>query len=379
VTLLTLSGLHSLDSRYEEASTINHSPIETIFGITLPLLFPFIVSGTAFVFIFSLFNYGVPALLRELTYPVEIFTQFSAFYNEGRATSLAFPLVVLAVILLILQRKCMGKRSYVTVASGTKPQPYIKLGRFRTGAVFFVSGVLFLTVFLPLIVLLIKIGSFESIKAAWRTSSSEVSTSILFSAFAATILVVFGFLMSNAIETLKKVHSKHLDILTFIPFAFPATVVGIGLIYFWNNSITEIIYKSSLILIIAYIIRFIPFAIRGIKASLEQIGPTLKEAAMLSEKSWIKRVVGIDLPLALQGIAAGWVIAFVLCMSELGVTLLVIPPGQGTLALKIYTLMHYGSNKLVAALSLILILTNLVVTSAIVFVIRKRTHLWRAT
>ena len=59
--------------------------------------------------------------------------------------------------------------------------------------------------------------------------------------------------------------------------------------------------------------------------------------------------------------AAGWIIAFILCMGELGSTLLVIPPGNGTISLKIYTLMHYGANEVVAALSLILIGINMIV------------------
>ena len=74
--------------------------------------------------------------------------------------------------------------------------------------------------------------------------------------------------------------------------------------------------------------------------------------------------------------AAGWIIAFILCMNELGVTLLVIPPGLGSISLKIYTLMHYGANKIVAALALMLIGINLLISSAVLsgmrFSLRKQ-------
>jgi iron(III) transport system permease protein len=65
----------------------------------------------------------------------------------------------------------------------------------------------------------------------------------------------------------------------------------------------------------------------------------------------------------LPALVAGWSIAFILCMSELGATLLVIPPGMGTITLKIYTLMHYRANQMVAALSLVLIAVNLLVAA----------------
>ena len=75
----------------------------------------------------------------------------------------------------------------------------------------------------------------------------------------------------------------------------------------------------------------------------------------------------IDAPLCLPGLVAGWSIAFILCMGELGTTLLVIPPGMGTLSLKIYTLMHYGASQMVAALSYILICINLAVAACAVW------------
>ena len=53
--------------------------------------------------------------------------------------------------------------------------------------------------------------------------------------------------------------------------------------------------------------------------------------------------------------AAGFFVAFVLSLGELGTTLLVIPAGWETLPLKIYNLMHYGAERMVAALSLVLV------------------------
>ena len=48
-------------------------------------------------------------------------------------------------------------------------------------------------------------------------------------------------------------------------------------------------------------------------------------------------------------------LVFVLCLGELGSTLLTIPPGMETLSLRIYNLMHYGAHDIVAALAAILL------------------------
>ena len=84
IVLLTLSGFRTMDQRLEDAARLNHRPFRTMQKVTLPLISPYIFSGAVFVFIFALFNYGVPALLRVHTYPVEIFARFSAFYNQMR-------------------------------------------------------------------------------------------------------------------------------------------------------------------------------------------------------------------------------------------------------------------------------------------------------
>jgi len=63
----------------------------------------------------------------------------------------------------------------------------------------------------------------------------------------------------------------------------------------------------------------------------------------------------IELPLLLPGIGAGAAVVFLLGLGELGATLLVVPPGSGTLALRIYNYLHYGASDSVAALALCLI------------------------
>jgi iron(III) transport system permease protein len=98
----------------------------------------------------------------------------------------------------------------------------------------------------------------------------------------------------------------------------------------------------------------------------------MREAACLHQSSRLKRLFRIDLPLVKRGLAICWIIVFIFSMGELGATLLVIPPGAGTLSLKIYTLMHYGAGPLVAALSIILILVSLLFSSILLKTLHQK-------
>lgn len=361
--LIVISGLSQVDRRMEETASFNGSPFLVYRKITLPLIRPHIISGMVFVFIFSFFNYGIPSMLRVPTYPVEIFARFSAFYDEASATALSTPLVAIALLLLLYQKKYMEGRSYVTIGTASR-SAYQSVFKSRA-AKYFVWSFLVLSVGCPLIALLIQAGSLQSFAVAWKTSYMEIITSVLLATLAATLCTTLGYFLALYLEEQKSWWKDIVNGLSLLPFAFPATLFGIGLIHLWNRSSTQFIYTSSAILIIAYIARFIPFAIRIITAGLNQISPGVKEAAIICRKSRWSRLLRIELPLVKKPLAICWIVIFIFSMGELGATLLVIPPGEGTLSLKIYTLMHYGAAPLVSALALILIGVNLLFSSAL--------------
>ncbi len=159
ITFLTVSGLSSLDPRLEEAGALTCAKKDVIRRITLPLLVPYLFAGAVFVFIFAVSDYGVADLLRVNTYPVEISAQFSAFYNTPKAVVLALPLMGITLFLILLQRRFMGKKSYVTIScDNNNRHVLILLGRAKIIAVFFCSAVIFFSVIVPVGMLVIGAG-----------------------------------------------------------------------------------------------------------------------------------------------------------------------------------------------------------------------------
>lgn len=141
-----------------------------------------------------------------------------------------------------------------------------------------------------------------------------------------------------------------------LSFAVPATVLGISLIRLWNNGVfSHLVYGTATIVIIGYVARFTPLGIRTISSGFKQISMSIEESATVSGISWRQTVWKILVPLTKPALYATWVLAFVMCMGELGTTILIYPSGYETLPIRILTLTHYGPDSLVSAFCVVLI------------------------
>ena len=94
-------------------------------------------------------------------------------------------------------------------------------------------------------------------------------------------------------------------------------------------------------------------------AILQRIPPSLEQAAQLCGASWFMTLRCIVAPLVKRGLMTIWVIAYKFCLRDIGITLVVYPPGSDTLPVRILTLMANGAPSLIAALCVILIAVTL--------------------
>jgi iron(III) transport system permease protein len=137
-----------------------------------------------------------------------------------------------------------------------------------------------------------------------------------------------------------------------IPLAIPAPLVGIGLVALWNRTMMIDAYGTSLMLVLAALARFVPIATIVFVAQLRRIQPLLFDAARVFQVGRAQGMVRVWLPLVAPGLVAGACFTFALVLGELGATIIVAPPGQATLAIRIYNLLHYGATELIAGLCL---------------------------
>ena len=362
VTLTAMAGLASMERSLEEAAMMRHGAPTTLGRITLPLALPHILSGAVFVFVFSLVNVSVPDLLRVRTYPLEIFVQFSAFYDNGAAALLALPLVALTALLLAAQKIYMGERSYVQLHGGGERPLILGLGPWRLPALLFCLVAVGLSVLLPLAVLGYTAGAPDAYLGVLRSSAAELGYSLVLALSGGGLTLLVAFPLAYFTVRDGGLFSKGLAWASLLPLAIPGTTMGIGMIGVWNNPLVDRVYGSSSIIVLGYVARFIPFAVILLATAVRRMHPNQEEAASIAGAGGMKIIRRIVAPLCRRGALAAFFIVFLLSFGELGATLLVIPPGRETITIRIYNMMHYGAERQVAALSLIFIVIVIAAT-----------------
>jgi iron(III) transport system permease protein len=350
--LATEVAARRIDGRLEEAALIVAGPSRVLWRITVPLAFPAIVGAALVVFVLAISEFGVPALLRVPVYTTEVFTAFAAFYDFSRATLLSIPLMGLCVVIAAVAVRLLGAPVVVTRrgVSGATALP----GRWRAPATMFTWAVIVVALIVPLAVLVSEAMGARSIAAAIRGSGGAVVASVLLATAGATLVVVVAVWLGYA-RARAGVRTGHgLDVLFVAAFAVPSTVVGIALIGLWNRPgwLGEL-YGTHAMLILGYLARFVPVAALVVAASARYVATSHEEAAAVGGAGWIRTMAKIVLPQMRLGVAAAWVIVFVMAFGELGVSILVAPPGESTLPIRIYTLIANTPASHVAALALL--------------------------
>jgi len=153
--------------------------------------------------------------------------------------------------------------------------------------------------------------------------------------------------------------------LVALPLAVPAPLVGIGLILFWNRPAFDAVYGGAAMPVLAGAVRFLPLAAVVVAAQLRRIDPLLIDAAQVFQARPASGWLQVRLPMLAPGLIAAAGLVFALTLGELGATLLVAPPGQGTLTIRIYNYLHFGASDAVAGLCLLMMVAT-VATGGIV-------------
>jgi iron(III) transport system permease protein len=350
--LATEAATRRVDGRLEEAALLVTGTRRMLWRITFPLVAPIVAATTLIIFVLAISEFGVPSLLRVPVFTTEVFTAFASLYDFGVATSLATPLLILVVIAAILSRLAISDRDLTTRRSLHEGLP-LKLGRLRIPAIVSVGLLLVFSVLLPLTVLGFEAGSIERVVVAARSSSVAIMNSIMLASVGALLIVALAVLLGYFRGRARSRLSFIADLIFIVLFAVPSTVVGIGLIGLWNRpGIIGQIYMSPAIIVISYLTRFVPVAALIIAPGVRQVPVTSEEAASLAGASWPRIFRHIVFPQMRASVAAALVVAFIFAFGELGATVLIAPPGESTLPVRVYTLIANAPSTEVAALAL---------------------------
>jgi iron(III) transport system permease protein len=350
--LATELALRRLDGRLEEAAMIVAPPHRVLWRITLPLVAPTILASALITFVLAVSEFGVPGLLRVRVYTTEVFTAFAALYDFSRAIVLAVPLLLVCVVVAATAAAVVGDRLIAARRSvGVSP---VAFRDWRRAAQTSLLAVVAVAVALPLVILSREALAARSLLEVVTGSRNAVVSSLLLSASGATLVVALAVWIGYALARMRRGARLTIQVFLVLLLATPSTIVGIGLIGVWNRpGIVGALYGTDAMFLLAYLARLVPVAVLILAASAQGVSVSQEEAAAVSGAGWMRTMRRIVLPQMRLGTATAWVVAFVLAFGELGVSVLVAPPGDATLPIRIYTIIANTPASQVAALALL--------------------------
>lgn len=363
----------------ESAELLGISHRRYFWKIALPVASPAIFGGLFLVLMEVLNDYGAAKYYGINTFTTGIFRTWTALEDLQTAIYLASILVVLVVILMSINKAIRGRKSYVTPDLS---QSNIKRQQL-TGALQKVGILLVcaLPVALGFLLPVLQLGYWATfhIQEQLNTNFLWISSQSVFVAVIASLITVSVTVMLVYFPKWSPLKSlKPLVKLSTVGYIIPGAVIGITLVassgFFvqtfddmFGLEIGYLIYSGLLLLLFAYLFRFLAVAYNPIEAHSLRVGTNLAESAYMLGKSRIRTLFTIELPLLKSSLMSGFLIVFIDVMKELPLTLLLKPYQLQTLAIKAY---EYADDERVseaAIPSLILIL----IVCATMFIVTK--------
>ncbi|WP_254543848.1 ABC transporter permease [Halomarina pelagica] len=340
VYITTRAALTSLDTRLVDAArTLEHSRWEAFRRVTVPQIRPAVAAGSLLVALYTLSDFGTPAIMRFDAFTRVIYVEFTTF---GRDLAALLSLLLVAVTLLILALESRVRGSGPLYTGGGHHHDTVPLGRWTAPAVLFCAAVPALALVVPLAILGVWFvnasgagGTALAFRAAYVFNSVGVSGAAALAATAAALPVAYlaAWYRSPLTASFERA--------TYVGYAVPGVVLGLALVYLGTSYATPI-YQTLYLLVFAYVVRFLPQAVGSLRASFLRVDPALPEAARTLGRTSAGAFRAVTLPLVAPGLLGGAALVFLTTMKELPATLLLAPTGFDTLVTRIWSAYGQG-------------------------------------
>jgi iron(III) transport system permease protein len=360
VYLLTRSALLSFNVSFEEvARTCGASHLRRVLFVTLPMLRPSIVAGVALVILYVVSDFGAVSLLRYQTLTYAVFQQMTGRSDNQAASILSILLVVLALLFLLTERWFRRKSRFYQTTGRFRAPERIRCGWFHTAT---------LTACLATIVGL-AFGTPVYLLVMWSLSPEAqaildarffgfVWNSALLSTLAATAGVFVGLPLAYLASRKPTWINTGCLQAAYAGYVLPGPVAALAVLVLFLK-VLPFFYGTVIVLIVAYVLHFLPAGLQSLEPSIQQITPNLEEVARtlgLTVRDTWRRVT---LPLIRNGVIVAWVLIFLQTMKELPATLLLRPVGFDTLAIRVWLEASEEYYQLAAPSALLIVLVGL--------------------
>jgi len=370
-------ALRAIDGAMEEAALNLGAKGWRLFSrVVFPLALPGYLAGAALVFIKVFDDLGTPLVLGQtnMLAPQAYLRITQVGLEDPLGYVISVIMIAFSILALWLSIRVMKGKDYSTLQKGGAGIVRRKLSHGESWLAYSVIALVLLVVLSPHLGLFLlsfaRVWSFSVLPddytlanyaTVFADSTGMITNTLLYCGLAATIDVVIGVAIAYLILRTRIPARQWLDFAASAAIAVPGIVLAIGYLRtFQSFEIGGVpITQTWLLIMLAYSVRRLPYALRSCMAALQQINVSLEEAAeMLGASKWrsVRRVV---IPLMAGGILAGFVSSFITAAVELSATiLLVVKESQAPMSYGIYLYMQSISGRGAgAALGVLLVLT----------------------
>jgi iron(III) transport system permease protein len=336
--LLTLRpALLGLDPRLDELSRgFGYGRLHTLRRVTLPQLRPALASGSLLVALYTLADFGAPSLLRFDSFTRVIFVRYQTSFERTEAAALALLLGALALALVALELATRGHTRYDSAHGPRRAAPPYRLGRWRWPACAAVLAVLALALALPLGVLAYWLVRGLDTHQAAAGLLPALRGSLLAASCAALAAAAAALPVARIATRYPRFRlARPIELGSYAGAALPGLVVALALVF----AAIRIgpLYQTLALLVLAYVLLYLPQAVGATRVALLQVGPALEEAARGLGRRPLTVLRTVSAPLAARGVLAGAALVFLSALKELPATLLLAPAGFDTLAVRVWS------------------------------------------
>ena len=393
--LLTLlrNAMDNIPSSLEESAAVLGArfPLRCR-RVFLPLLAGNYAIGALLVFVKTLSEYGTPYTLgRRIGF--DVFTTDIHRYaavapiSFGKAAVLASVLVTICLLLWMVQNAITRRKSYRLVGGrGVRLALTPLRGAARVLAWGYVALVLLLAIGIPYFSVIatslirlrgyglaagnFTLAHYAELFADNENAVSAMANSLFLGVTAATLCAVLGTAVVLAVRRARGKTGRLLEAAGLLPEMLPGIVLVIGLMLFWNGIYDVLpLYNTLGILVVTYTALFLPYTIQYVTSSFTQISGSLLDAGRVFGGSRFYIFRRITFPLLLKGIAAGWMMTFIISVRELVAPSLIAPPN--TLVVSTYIMREFEQGSVSLGMCMAVLCVGL--TTAALLVLHRHT------
>lgn len=344
-------------SLLEASASLGCTGVKRFFKVVMGLTAPTILAAALIVFMRAFADFGTPALIGEgyKTFPVLIYDSFlsevGADYNFASAVSVLAIILTAAVFLIqkvatskfkftinslhpIQKKKPKGVGGvlmhvycYLLIAVSLLPQFYIIVDSFRD-----YKGQVAQATY--------SLSNYQN--AIRKLMGRSIKNTLVISSLSLAIIIVIAVLIAYLVVRRSSALSHTVDTISMLPYIMPGAVIGIALILGFNTKYFSLTGTMT-IMIIALVIRRMPYTSRSATATMMQIPISTEEAAISLGASKLKTFIRVTVPQMTSGVVSGAILSFVSIITEMSSGIFLYNNQTITLTLNTYNNIGLGS------------------------------------